>query len=142
VTEVRRADPAARRRAILLVILGALAGTLVIATLALFRAPLLEWLQSEPPERAPRLRLLLLLMAAALSGPLLLFAAHLWSLGARVLQARQFPPPGYRVIRDTSVVAGQAATSRGRGLKALALLLGLAAVVLSLLLWRLGAVIR
>jgi hypothetical protein len=135
VTDVRKADPAARRRAILLVAGGALAGTLLIAAGALFRAPLLEWLQSEP-------RLLLLLMAAALSGPLLLLAAHLWSLGTRVLQARQFPPPGHRVIRDTPVVAGPAAISRGRGLKALALVLGVAAVLLSLLLWRLGALIR
>jgi hypothetical protein len=138
VTEIRRADPAARRRAILLVVLGALGGTLLIAGAAHFRAPLLDSLLSEPRERASRLRLLLLLAAAGLSVPLVLFAAHLWSLGSRVLQARQFPPPGYRVIRDTPVVVGPAAIARGRGLKALALFLGAAAVLLSLLLWRLA----
>lgn len=139
---IQRADPGARRRAILLVVLGALAGTLLIAGATHFRAPLLDWLLSEPRARAHRLRLLLLLVAAGLSVPLVFFAAHLWSLGSRVHQARQFPPPGYRVIRNTPVVVGQAAISRGRALRALALFLGAAAVLLWLLLWRLGAVIR
>jgi hypothetical protein len=46
------------------------------------------------------------------------------------------------MIRDTPVVGGQAAISRARGLKALALFLRAAAALLWLLLWRLGAVIR
>jgi hypothetical protein len=41
-----------------------------------------------------------------------------------VLRARQFPPPEYRVIRDTPVIGGQAAVLRGRGLKVLAVCLG------------------
>ena len=67
--------------------------------------------------------------------------SYLWSLGAKVLRARQFPPPGYRVIRDTPVIGGQAAVLRGRGLKVLAVCLALASALLWLLLWRLAWVL-
>jgi len=83
-------------------------------------------------------KLVLLLAAVVLSAPLVAFAAHLWRLGARVRRAREFPPPGYRVVRDTAVVSGQAAMSRGRALGALALGLGAASVLVWLLLWRLA----
>ena len=56
--------------------------------------------------------------------------------GAKVLRAEQFPPPGYRVIRDTPVIGGQAAMSRGRALQMLALWLGAASALLCFLLWR------
>jgi hypothetical protein len=135
--EVRRADPVARRKAILLVILGALAGTLSIAGFEHYRAPLRDWLASNPGERTNRIKLLLILVAAGLSAPLVALAAYLWSLGSSVVRTRQFPPPGSRVIRDTPVVAGQAAMVRGRSLKALALFLGAASALLWLFLWRL-----
>ena len=76
------------------------------------------------------------LSAAVLSAPLVAFAVYLWSLGAKVLRVRQFPPPGYRVIRDTPVISGQAAELRGRALKVLAVRLGVASVLLWLLLGR------
>lgn len=79
--------------------------------------------------------------AAVLSAPLVALAVYLWSLGARVLRAGQFPPPGYRVIRDTPVVGGQAAVLRGRAFRALALCLGGGAVLLWLFLWRLARVL-
>jgi hypothetical protein len=40
VTEVQRADPAARRLAVVLVVAGALVGSLLIAGLERYRAPL------------------------------------------------------------------------------------------------------
>lgn len=85
---------------------------------------------------------LVFFLAAALSAPLLAFAAYLWSLGSKVLWAREFPPPGSRVIRDTSVIAGKAAVLRGRALRALALGLGLASGILCLLLWQLAQALR
>jgi len=134
-TDIRRADPAARRQAILLVILGALVGSLLIVGFERHRAPLREWLLSEPAEFAYRVKLLFLLSAAALSAPLLALAVYLWSVGAKVLRAGQFPPPGYRVMRDTPVIDGQAAVSRGRAFKSLALCLGGASVLLWVFLW-------
>jgi hypothetical protein len=136
-TEIRKADPAARRQALLLLAAGTLVGALLIVGWERYKIPLRDWLESEPGELAHRARLGFLLLAMALSAPVLAFAARLWRLGARVLRARQFPPPGYRVIRDTPVISGPAAVSRGRVFKALALCLGVAAVLMWLLLWRL-----
>jgi hypothetical protein len=138
-TEFRRADPAQRRRAVLLVVLGTVVGALLILGFERYRTPLRDWLLSEPEERA-RVKLVLSLTGALLSAPLVAFAGYLWSLGARVVRAEVFPPPGYRVIRDTPIIVGPAAVVRGRGLKALALCLGIASALLWLLLWWLGRV--
>src|SRR5262245_55423779 len=135
--EIRRADPAARRQTVLLVVLGALAATLLFVGFEHYRIPLRDWVLSEPEKLAHRLKLVFLASVAVLSAPLVAFAVYLWSLGAKVLRAEQFPPPGYRVIRDTPVIGGRAAMSRGRGLQMLALWLGAASALLCLLLWRL-----
>ena len=135
--EIRRADPAARRHTVLFVVLGALAGTLLLFGFEHYRIPLRDWVLSEPEKLAHRLKLVFLVSVAVLSAPLVAFAVYLWSLGAKVLRVEQFPPPGYRVIRDTPVIGGQAAMSRGRGLQMLALCLGAASALLCLLLWRL-----
>jgi hypothetical protein len=140
-TEVRRADPAARRQAVRFVILGALIGSVLIVGFERYRTPVRDWLLSKPEELAHRVKLVFLLSAVVLSAPLLAFAVYLWSLGANVLRARQFPPPGYRVMRDTPVIGGRAAVSRGRAFKLLALCLGIASVLLWLLLWRLAWVL-
>ena len=137
-TEIRKADPAARRQAVQLLVVGAFVGAVLIVGFERYRAPLLDWLLSEPDELAARVMVVFLLAAALLSAPLVGFAVYLWSLGAKVLHAGEFPPPGYGVIRDTPVIDGQAAMSRGRGLKVLALCLGLAAALSWLLFWRLA----
>lgn len=87
------------------------------------------------------MKLVFLLTAVLSSAPLAALAAYLWSLGGKVVRAGEFPPPGHRAIRDTPVIAGPAGVSRGRGLKALALCLGVASALLWLLLWRLVAVL-
>jgi hypothetical protein len=139
-TEVRTADPALRRQAVLLVVLGTVIGALLILAFERYRTPLRDWLLSEPGEQVRRVRLVVSLTAVLLSAPLVTFAAYLWSFGAKVVRAGVFPPPGYRVIRDTPVIAGPAAVLRGRGLKALALCLGVSSALLWLLLWWLGRV--
>lgn len=140
-TEVQRADPAARRQTVRFVVLSALVGTVLIVGFERYRTPLRDWLLAKPEELAHRAKLVFLLSAAVLSAPLLAFAFYLWSLGAKVLRARQFPPPGYRVVRDTPVMGGQAAVSRGRGFKVLALCFGIASALLWLLLWQVAWVL-
>jgi hypothetical protein len=126
---------------VLLVMLGALVGALLIVGFERYRMSLGDWLLSEPGELAHRVKLVFLLFAAVLSAPLVAFAIYLWSLGAKVLRAGQFPPPAYRVIRDTPVIGGQAAVLRARGFKILALCLALASALLWLLVWRLAWVL-
>jgi hypothetical protein len=109
----------------------------LIVAFARYRVPLSDWVLADPGSSAQRLKLVLLLLAALLLAPLFAFAAYLWSLGGKVVRAQEFPPPGVRVIRDTPVVSGERAVSRGRLLKVLALGCGIAAAVLAVLLWRL-----
>jgi len=88
---VRKADPGARRQAVLRVLLGAMVGTPLIVAFERYRTPLQDWLRSEPEQLAYRVRLILFSLAALLSLPLIAFAVSLWSTGTRVVTAREFP---------------------------------------------------
>lgn len=141
-TDVRRADPAVRRQVVLVLVVGTCVGALLIVAFERYRIPLSDWVLADPAVSARRLRLVFLGLAGLLLAPLLAFAAYVWSLGGRVVRAREFPPPGFRVVRDTPVVTGERAVSRGRLLKVLALACGVAAAALGLLLWRLESLLR
>ena len=135
-SEIQKADPTARRQALLAVICAAAIGGLLISGFEHFREPFREWLLSEPAETARRARLVIFVSALVLSAPVIAFAIYLWLLGAKVLRAQQFPPPGFRVIRDTLVVGGQGAVTRGHAIQVVAVCLGLAAAILCLFFWR------
>jgi hypothetical protein len=135
--DIRRADPTARRQALMIVILGALAGTLLLLAFMYYRGQRLDWLRFQLGEHVA---IMLLLAAALLCVPLLALAAYLWLLGAHVIKTGVFPPPGLRVIRDTAVVTGSSAVLRGRGLKVLAVCLGAISGVFGMMLWWLARV--
>ena len=134
-SETQKADSTARRQAVLAVIFGAAVGGLLIAGFDHFREPFREWLLSDPAEMPRRARLAMFGSAFVVSAPLIAFAVYLWLLGARVLRAQKFPPPGARVIRDTPVIGGPAAVTRGQLIQVLALCLGLGAALLWLFFW-------
>jgi len=138
-TDIRRADPAARRRAGLFIGIAIIVGALVLIALEHNRVPLREWVLAKTGKPGERVGLIILLFAAISVTPLLAFAAYAWSLGGRILRAREFPPPGVSVIRDTRVIRGEAADSRGRRLRLLAVACGIGAVTLGFLLWRLAS---
>ena len=133
-TEVRRADPTARRAAAPVLVFGTCVGALLIAAFTRYCISLGEWVLAD---RAQRVELVFVILTELVSVPLLGLAVYLWSLGARVVRVREFPPPGLRVIRDTAIVTGERAVFRGRLLKVLAIACGTASVVLAGLLWRL-----
>jgi hypothetical protein len=135
--EIQRADPRARRWAVVLVALGTVGG-LVLIRLAESQRPVLEaWITSDPTEVDTRLRLIASGFGLAFGVPTLLGAGFLWRLGGRIVSFNRFPPPGMRVIRDTVVLSGQAARWRGHVLQLLALILTLAAVGFGIMVWRL-----
>src|SRR5262249_9123611 len=103
-----------------------------------YRVALSDWVLAHPGSSAQRVKLVLLLPAAVLLAPLLALAVYLWALGGKAVRAREVPPPGLRVIRDTPIVTGERTVSRGRLLKVLALGCGIASAVLAVLLWRFG----
>jgi hypothetical protein len=139
--QIQKADPEARRRAVLTVIFGTAVGGLLISGFDHFGESFRAWLSSDPAQTAGRARLAMYLSALVLSAPVIAFAVYLWLLGKRVLRAQQFPPPGFRVIRDTPVIGGPAAVMRGQVIQVLALFLGLAAAVLWLFFWWLARTI-
>ena len=136
-TALRRADPTARRTVALLLVVGTCMGALLLVAFARYRIPLSDWMLADPGSSAQRVKMVLRVLVALLLAPLLALAAYLWSLGGKVVRAREFPPPGLRVIRDTPIVTGERAVSRGRLLKVLALGCCIACAVLAVLLWRL-----
>jgi hypothetical protein len=123
---------------VLVLLVGTCVGALLILGFEQYRSPLRDWIVAEPEASAQRVKLAFLVLATLLLAPLLAFAVYVWFLGARVLRAREFPPPGFRVIRDTPVITGERAIFRGRLLKMLALGCGIAAVALGSILWRLA----
>ena len=139
--EIQKADPAARRQVVLMIVFATATGALLIAGFEHFREPFQEWLSSEPAETARRAELAIYVSAFILSAPVIAFAIYFWLLGARVLRARQFPPPGFRVIRDTPVVGGRGAVIRGHVIQILAVCLGVSAALVWLFFWWLARTI-
>ena len=133
--EIQKADPDARRRAFLLIVFAAALGGFLISGFEHLREPFREWLTSEPAETARRARLALSVSILVLSTPAIAIAIYFWLLGRKVLKAEQFPPPGVRVFRDTPVVRGPAAVTRGHAIQIFAVCLGVAAGVLCLFIW-------
>ena len=133
--EVQKADPEARRKAMLVLIFAAALGGLLISGFDHIREPFREWLQSDPAETARRARLALSVSMLVLSVPAIAFAIYFWLLGRKVLLAQQFPPPAYRVIRDTPIVRGAVAVTRGHAIQILAVCVGVAVGILCLFIW-------
>jgi hypothetical protein len=136
--DVRRADAPLRRQVVFYLIVATCAGALLIIGFERYRIPLREWILQEPGA-AHRLKFLFLFLAAVLTVPLLAIAAYVWTLGKKIIRAREFPPPGLRVLRDTPVITEEKAVARGRLLQVFAVVCAVASVLLSLLLWRLAS---
>ena len=137
--DVAKADPGARRRAICIIIVVALIGAVLIEGLERYLPQVGEWARADPS--GARSRFLFSSFAFLSAAPCVAFAVYLWFLGARIIRARQFPPPGLRVLRDTAILTGEAALFRGRLLRAFAVGFVIAAVLLALMLLRLASTI-
>jgi hypothetical protein len=131
--QIQPADPSARRHALTILLVGAAAGVALIAIAGALRPDVEAWLKADLEARS---RIVLGVMAFLLGAPLVGLAAYLWRLGGRVVRAAQFPPPGTRVVRNTPIVTGGAATRAGRVLQTCAAALALAAVILVGFIWR------
>jgi len=122
--QIRTAGPIARRRAIIALIAVAVAGALAYLWLE-------QWLgnlETSDPDVA----------RAALAGALLWASCAMALIIAALRRAERFPPPGAKVTRDTPVVTGSAARTRGLLLQVIAgVLLGCAVVLLAMA-WRLA----
>jgi hypothetical protein len=138
----RKADPAARRKALLLWGGATALGGLLIAAQGAYREPLESWILEDRDRAAGRAGLVLGGVAMLFIVPLFAFGVYVWRLGARVIAAREFPPPGQAVIRDTAILRGDEAHRHGRGLRAIAIFMFVAAAGLIVVFWRFALLIR
>ena len=111
-SEIQPADPASRRKLVVGASLFLLAMLLCQSVVQWFT----EWL-AEDPERVREYFAYIVGAIAFVFSPLFVFGYYAWQIGVRVIRAKRFPPPGMKVIKDTVVVKGRQAVSRGRGLK-------------------------
>lgn len=139
-SDIQRADSSAKRRAVLLVIVGSIVGGSATLAIASYRPSIERWLLSDPEELPQRLATLAGLVALVTVVPLFAFAVYLWARGTSVRRYRRFPLEGERLVRDTLVIRGEAALLRGRVLQVLAIALAMLAVGLTVVLWRLTVI--
>lgn len=115
-----KADPQARRKAILALLFGVAAAVLAYLTIEAW----LVGLETLPLEQARRKAATALRAGSwAVLFSVAAFAVYIWLLGHRTRRTAQFPPPGTKVWRDTVVVEGQPAMGRALLLQSIALLL-------------------
>jgi hypothetical protein len=131
--EIDRADPSARRASLTLIVCGAVAGLAVLVAFARYWPAIRAWVAADPPRRV---RILLAVLIAATSGPVVAFSVYVWRLGARIVRAQRYPPPGLRLTRDVEVKSGEAAVRHGRLVQLCAYVLGAATLGFGVVLWR------
>lgn len=127
-------DPAARRRALIIVVCGLGLGGALIALSGGFRRDLTAWAQDNP---ARALDLLLPALAATIVLPVLGAAWYFWRLGARTVREQRFPPAHVAWAAGAQAITGVAARRRGRLLQGCAAALAVIIVVFAGILVRL-----
>ena len=110
--EIQKADPRARRNAVLLIAVISLVAIASAPWLAEVAIQLERWISEDPGQSAERLGRLLVGAAAAIAVPLFGLAFWLYRFATRIRRAGRFPPPGVSVVRDTRVAFGSAAVRR------------------------------
>jgi hypothetical protein len=142
VPEVQSADPGARRRALVVVVLGTIVGSASITGFERIRPRLADWMSRHPEEALRWLTLAPLVLFFGVTVPTLGIAIYSWRLAARVIATGRFPPPGFAVVRDTVVLKERAAIARGRLFQVLAAILAVAACLVPWFAWRVGSLAR
>jgi hypothetical protein len=136
--DVQPADPIAQRRALIAVIAIAAAG---IAAWFVLEDWLMGLQAADPLQARHAMKNALIWGTWAASLPVILLAAHLWRSGEHVRRAERYPPPGAKLVRDTPILTGSRARTRGTALQVLGVFLCLATVGLLFAVYRLAALL-
>jgi hypothetical protein len=134
VSDIQRADPSARRTALVIVAAAFVLGGIAVPLANLFGPGIDSWFAADFENRASEV---LRLTALVTSGSAILMAAYLWWVGHRIVRSRRYPPPGLPMLYDTPVLTGVPAESRGRLMRTVALVIGISGILLGVFLWRL-----
>lgn len=128
--EIQPADPASRRKLVVWLSLFLLVTLLSQSVIQGFT----HWL-AEDPERVRDYFGRIVGAIALVFSPLFVFGYYAWQMGVAVIRAKRFPPPGMKVIKDTVVIKGRKAVSRGRALQVCGVILWGTAIALPLAVW-------
>jgi hypothetical protein len=129
---IQRADPAARRRAVRLLVVAAVFGTLLILAFEYLFSE--TWL-NEHVEFLLENSYLVFVLFLLLGLPLVGASIYLLSFAGKVSGAGRFPPSGVSVTRDTVVLEGAAAQRRAWMIRMLAAVLVLVATGTPFFMW-------
>lgn len=136
--EIQPADPASRRKLLVWLSLFLLVMLLSQSVVQWFT----EWL-AEDPERVREYFAYIVGAIAFVFSPLFGFGYYAWQMGVKVISAKRFPPPGMKVIKDTVVIKGRRAVSRGRALQVCGVILWGTAIAFPIAFWQiLGNILR
>ncbi|MGR3277919.1 hypothetical protein ACSYAD_22740 [Acaryochloris marina NIES-2412] len=128
--EIQPADPASRRKLVVWLSLFLLVTLLSQSVIQGFT----HWL-AEDPERVRDYFGRIVGAIALVFSPLFVFGYYAWQMGVAVIRAKRFPPPGMKVIKDTVVIKGRKAVSRGRALQVCGVILWGTAIALPIAVW-------
>lgn len=128
--EIQPADPASRRKLVVWLSLFLLVTLLSQSIIQGFT----HWL-AEDPERVRDYFGRIVGAIALVFSPLFVFGYYAWQMGVAVIRAKRFPPPGMKVIKDTVVIKGRKAVSRGRALQVCGVILWGTAIALPIAVW-------
>jgi len=132
--EIQNADPKARRKAIVSVILGAVAGISLYLLLEFSVGNVNLWIQAHANFLVEHHYLTFLGMLVLVS-PILAMAVYLIRFSRQIIRTKRFPPPDTPVIRNVRVLIGEKAVSRGWLLQILCWLILLPAFAIPFLVW-------
>lgn len=135
--EIQSADPAARKKALLLVAVVAGVGAVVVWAFESAFTRIEGTMADNPIEAVANMVSTIRILAAMVAILTMTIAIWLALLSARILKAERFPPPGMAVIRDVRIIRGAPARIRAWIGFVVAGLCGVGSIVLPLMLLRL-----
>ncbi len=121
----KQADPDARRRAIIYLVIAALFG---VGVIHLYRELLAS--AADDPELAFERLSLIVGSLYVFVLPAIWFAFRMWRVARMTREAGSWPPPELPVIRDTRIITGDDATRRALAAQIVALLVVVTSVLL------------
>lgn len=131
-SNIQKADPQARRRALVITFAVIVIGMCVMVLLERNQTRMAEWFVANRATISDKTGLVAA-VTSALFAPFFAVAIYIFLIGRRIVDTRRYPPPGHSVIRDTKIMQGRAAVTRGRLLQALSIMLTVAVTVAILL---------
>lgn len=132
--QMQKADPAARKRVTLIILAGTAIGAGVIGAHGHYETEISAWLENNIAWLADNPHIVLL-SGWVLTAPLLVLSGYLFLYGRRAAKARQMPPPGYAVVRDTVLKTGRQAALHGRFVQLLSIFLFCSGAAIPIIFW-------